>query len=188
MKTIPFSACLFISLVCCRPLQARLGEDEIQCEERYGFAKKEFVANDKTFPLITGDGTITRTYLYQGWRIRIGFLDDVAVREEYYKAAQPGKPITIADFECRAVLEGEKGSAAWQPKGMKLSVSIPKVLQDHLRSMLLGTFWIRSDGTATAMLDVAGMHMSFESIAAIQHDEAMKQADELKQRASVPQF
>ena len=143
---------------------------------------------DKLYPLISGDGTITRTYIYQGWRIRIGFLDGVAVREEYWKVTGPGRNATIADYESTPILDAEKGTGAWQPKGTKLSTNMQKMLLDHMQNTLMGTAWIRSDGSATAVLDITKMHMSFESITAIQHDEAMKQANEQKQRASVPQF
>ena len=189
MKTL-LSVFLFIELVCCRPLHARLGEDEIQCEERYGFAKKDpaTAANEKLYPLITGEGATTRTYLYQGWRIRIGFLDGVAVREEYWKVVGPGRNAAIADYESTPILEAEKGTATWQPKGIKPSTNIQQMLLEHLQHSLLGTFWIRSDGTATATMDMASMHLSFENVIAIQHDEAIKQANEQKQRASVPLF
>ena len=189
MKALLFATvCLLVHLTNFSSAFARLGEDEIQCEERYGFAKKEFVANDKTFPLITGEGAITRTYLYQGWRIRIGFLDGVAVREEYWKVTAPGRSASIADFETTAVLEGEKGVGVWQPKGTKLMTNITQMLQDQLLKGLSGTVWVRSDGTATASLDLAKLHLSFESLAAAQHDQAVKLANEEKQRASVPAF
>ena len=167
---------------------ARLGEDEIQCEERYGFAKKEFVQNDKIFPLVTGIGAITRTYLYQGWRIRIGFLDGVAVREEYRKVTGPGRAAAIADYESAPILDAEKGTGKWQPKGTKRTANFSKMLEDHLQSMITQGAWIRSDGVATATLDMLNMRMSFESITAIQHDEETKHSNEEKQRASVPTF
>ena len=182
------SVLLLVHLALAHSALARLGEDEIQCEDRYGFAKKEFVSNDKIFPLIKGDGTITRTYLYQGWRIRVGFLDGVAVREEYWKVTGPGRTSSIADYEATAILDAERGTGAWQSKGTKLTVNIPKMLQDHLMQMLTGTTWIRSDGTATATLDLTHLHISFESLAAVQHDEEAKRNNEEKQRASVPTF
>ena len=189
MKTfLCCSLSLLIHLVGPRSVHARLGEDEIQCEERYGFAKKEFVANDKTFPLITGIGTVTRTYLYQGWRIRVGFLDGVAVREEYWKVTAPGRSATIADYEANAILDGEKGAGAWQPKGTKLTVNVPKMLMDHLMQTFAGTTWIRSDGIATATWDMSKLRMNFEGLAAVQHDEEAKHSNEEKQRASVPSF
>lgn len=86
----------------------------------------------KVFPLITSIGAITRTYLYQGWRIRVGFLDGIAVREEYWKVTAPGRSATIADYEATAILDAEKGTGIWQPKGTKLSVNVPKMLIDHL--------------------------------------------------------
>ena len=188
MKTILFSALLFTQAVWCHSLFARLGEDEIQCEERYGFAKKEYISTDKINPLVTGDGANIRTYIYQGWRIRIGFLDGVAVREEYWKVTGPGRTAAIADYESTAILDGEKGSATWQTRGTTLSLNVTKMLQDHLQNVLMGTHWIRSDGAATATLDLGKMHLLFESLAAIQHDEAIKQANDQKQRASVPTF
>lgn len=185
---ILFVLSLLVQFTCVRPAFARLGEDEVQCEERYGFAKKEFVANDKVFPLIKGVGATTRTYLYQGWRIRVGFLDGVAVREEYWKVTGPGRSATIADYEYAAILEGEKVTGAWLPRGIKLTVNIPKMLQDHLMNTLVGTTWVRGDGNATATLDNVHLHMSFESLAAVQHDEEIKRSNEEKQRASVPAF
>lgn len=189
VKTLFLSSILLLASLTIPPSAlARLGEDEIQCEERYGFAKKEFVQNDKSFPLITGIGAITRTYLYQGWRIRIGFLDGVAVREEYWKVTGPGRAAAIADYERTPILEAEKGVGTWQPKGTKLTVNISKMLQDHLQSMMNQGAWIRSDGVATATLDMLNMRLSFESLAAVQHDEETKRGNEEKQRASVPAF
>ena len=138
--------------------------------------------------MVTGVGAITRTYLYQGWRIRVGFLDGVAVCEEYWKVTTPGKSAIIADYESNAVLDGEKGTGTWQPYGAKLTFNVTKMLQDHLQKSLMGTVWVRTDGVATATLDLAKLHLSFESVAAVQHDEEMKHADEAKQRALVPTF
>jgi hypothetical protein len=188
VKTTLLAVLLLVQSVFCQAIFARLGEDEIQCEERYGFAKKDFATTDKAFPLINGIGATTRTYLYQGWRIRIGFLDGVAVREEYWKITAPGRSVTIADDESKAILEAEKSAGAWQLKGATLTLYIPKMLQDHLQKTLAGTFWIRSDGLATANLDAAKLRLSFESLTAIQHDEEIKRANEEKQRASLPAF
>lgn len=188
MKTHLFLFLILTQLLRPSSSFARLGEDEVQCEERYGFAKKEFVVNDKTFPLITGIGTITRTYLYQGWRIRVGFLDGVAVREEYWKVTAPGRSATIADYEASAILDAEKGTGTWQPKGTKLTVNVPKMFMDHLVQTLTGTTWVRSDGIATAAWDMSKLRMNFEGLAAVQHDEEAKRNNEEKQRTSVPSF
>ena len=187
MKPLFFSLVLLL-VVCHSSCFARLGEDEIQCEDRYGFARKELAQTDKLYPLITGEGTITRTYLYQGWRIRIGFLDGVAVREEYWKINGPGRTANIADYEETPILDAEKGTGSWQPKGVKLSTNVQQMLLEHMQHTLMGTYWIRSDGVATATMDLGKMHIAFESVVAIQHDDAIKQANEQKQRASVPAF
>ena len=173
MKTILLTLVL-LRIICLPSCFARLGEDEIQCEERYGFAKKEFVSTDKINPLITGEGANTRTYIYQGWRIRIGFLDGVAVREEYWKVTGPGRTVTIADYESTAILDGEKGNGTWKSGGQHL--------------LLDSNAWVRSDNQATARIDTVRMHMSFEGSAAVEHDKQTKQANEQKQRASVPAF
>lgn len=167
---------------------ARLGEDEAQCEERYGFAKKNFEANDRTFPLVNGDRAKTRTYLYQGWRIRVGFLDGVAVREEYRKEPGTNVSLTIADYESKAILEGEKVSNPWQPKTTRLSFNVPKMLAEHLQQTLTGQTWVRGDGQATATLDSYPIRLSLESLAIIQYEAAVKQVRAEQQCAAVPTF
>ena len=112
----------------------------------------------------------------------------MAVREEYWKVASPGRNAAIADYESTPILDAEKGTATWLTKGMALTLNIPKVLQDYFSSLMAQGAWVRSDGAATATLDMLKMRLKFESLVALQHDEAVKQANEQKQRTSVPQF
>ena len=54
-------------------------------------------------------------------------------------------------------MEGERGAVgtAWKPKGVTLSLDLPKIVAGQLLELLQGTTWVRGDGAATATLDLA---------------------------------
>ena len=90
-------------------VDARLGESAIQCADRYGPAKTDqgTLMIDKMYPIL--EGAIHRTYLYQGWKIRVAFLelDGPALRVEYQKIPTAGVPPQIQDYELAAILKSE---------------------------------------------------------------------------------
>ena len=83
------AACGFIAA----SASARLGETEAQSLARYGVPAPE-LAGPQDKPLI--EGAKESIFNFQGWRVRVAFLNNVAARLEYVHLAENGvlKPIT----------------------------------------------------------------------------------------------
>ncbi len=94
--------------------QARLGETEDQTEDRYGIPKRQFEYDDNHFPLVRGDGARTKSYIFQSYRIRVGYLNGVTVRIEYLRQNGLPDPV-LKDFEKAAIFEGETVGGKWHP-------------------------------------------------------------------------
>ena len=110
------SVLIFLSLAA--GALARVGETEDENDDRYGLPKRQFDLLDKNFPLLRGDGTRTKSYLYEAWRIRVGYLNGMAVRIEYWRNPKPQGPnIPLTDYEKTAILEAENAGGQWHPDG-----------------------------------------------------------------------
>ena len=58
----------------------------------------------------------TSQYDYEGWRIRVAFIDGIAARETYQKIqAAPGSTL-IKDFELSTILKAEQGDGTWKER------------------------------------------------------------------------
>lgn len=89
----------------------RLGETETECDIRHNKTGKahEQKSTDKQFPLKLGMlALLTRSYDYEGWHIRIGYLNSIAYCIEYTKKA------ALSENEIAAVLEANGGTPSWR--------------------------------------------------------------------------
>lgn len=106
-KVIIFLVC-FLS-ICINNANARLGETREQSRERYG----DPVLLAISAPLIEG---ITNTeYHYNGWRIRVAFLNGIAEHISYIKlclASNPREAI-LKKKDIKAILMGEIAGGKW---------------------------------------------------------------------------
>lgn len=130
---------------------ARLGETEAECTKRYGkpvnapystnlMQRLNDRAHGGTYlSTLRIDGFLSGAsnvvYEYDGWRIRVGFLDGKAERIEYQKIAEKGGSWSINDEEIDAILVAEGGGSrsnyvskigdVWIDGGRRGEYSIP---------------------------------------------------------------
>ena len=95
---------------------ARLGENITQCDQRYnstgGNISKDFIDNHSK--LITGINTTNVVYIYDGWKIKIGYMNSYAVVIEY-KRLDGGR---IDNTQLGMILRVNCGDQTWAPNGM----------------------------------------------------------------------
>ena len=133
----------------------------------------------------------TSQYDYEGWRIRVAFIDGIAARETYQKIqAAPGSTL-IKDFELSTILKAEQGDGTWKerPSQTKLWPNpIAGFLQEKFQNGLGVKVWIRTDGALAFGHPDSVLPVRLETVAAAQADARTKQQNEEKQRVAVPQF
>jgi len=82
---------------------ARIGENRIQHEQRYGRAEEDLAApNSATLEL-----NAMRTYRHRGWRLRVTFVNGLADRIEYWKGG------IVSDADIAAIQKAEAGGGRW---------------------------------------------------------------------------
>ena len=126
------------------PVSARLGETEAQSQTRYGAPAPE-LAGPADKPLIEGAKEVI--YKFEGWRIRVAFLNNAAARMEYAHLPENGAPKQITEEEVKAILDAEKGAFSWREQKPKTGY---KEL-NALKTLFEGRQWERADH-ATAVL------------------------------------
>ncbi len=131
--------CLTLAIVAfARPVQARLGESEAESQNRYGAPKPELIGPQEK-PLLEGAKQLA--YSFEGWRIRVAFLNDAAVRVEYLHIPESGGLKKMSDKEVQGILEAEKGRFSWREEKARTGY---KEL-NALKTMFEGRKWERSD-------------------------------------------
>jgi hypothetical protein len=175
---------LYLVLLALSPLTsfARLGESETACDMRYNHGQQiSQTSNDRYSPLVTGPMCTNKTYNYQGWKIRIGFLQNLAARVEYSKTTAGDHVITAE--EVNAILEGNGGLSSWRQVTLAQFPNPTKAISDVFRRASGRTVWYRADGSF-AYLRPANYFFRIENGRALQADAAA----EVKPVRSVPKF
>ncbi len=173
---------------------ARLGETPIQCANRYGAPKDDTASriHDKNSPLI--EGAIHHVYEYQGWRIRIAFLqlDSPAVRMDYQKILGPGVPAKIEEYELKAIMDAQSGPGyTWKSIAYKNPDSpnkgfLAKAAEGDFAGAMGQKMWQRSDGAICWLR--SKIIIRVELPAAREYEAKLKAQKEQKARESVPKF
>ncbi|HMP77545.1 MAG TPA: hypothetical protein PKE12_14710 [Kiritimatiellia bacterium] len=83
--------------------EARLGENQLQHEQRYGRSEED---KRRGAALTTTEPNTVRTYHYEGWRLVVTFRDGIAHRKEYWKTGPQ-------EHEVEAILRAESGGGTW---------------------------------------------------------------------------
>ena len=83
---------------------ARLGENQVQHEQRYGRA-----VEDKAGVTVTVQPNCVKTYRFEGWRLVVTFRNSFAARIEYWKTVP-------SDQDVAAILAAEAGGGRWVQK------------------------------------------------------------------------
>jgi hypothetical protein len=128
---------------------ARLEENITQCDQRYNIGGKSANADplDGVSPLIRGPNTSHVVYRHDGWKIRIGYLNTIAVVVEY-RRLDHGK---LDDAQFQLLLNVNSGGGTWTRSSPGL--------------------WIRNDGaTASRNPYIA----RFESLYFKRHQEQLR--------------
>jgi hypothetical protein len=161
---------------------ARLGENITACDMRYNKgAAGASTSEDRLSPLVIGPGTTNRTYRYEGWKIRIGFLNETACRLAY---RLDGKMVQPSAEEFSGILQAHGGTSAWrQVETRSITNAAPavmKILRSHGARL-----WVRQDG---ALAYPYGSMVVVESPAALMLDVQDAQRREAAKQRKVPQF
>ncbi len=168
---------------------ARLGENETQCNGRYGTPLTDqwtSAANKKT-PLVPAG--YTRTYNYQGWVIRIAYLEFNGPAIAMHFRKKTGG--SIADDELTAIVNANT------PQGMGWAL-VPYTnssLEGSSRAignigsqMIFGAkAWQRTDGVV-AILEPLRMELILKSPAAMEIEKKARESKEEQRRAAIPGF
>ena len=163
---------LFFILITTTGVFARLGENEVACATRYNHGQDVLQSfQDRHAPLVSGVNTTNRTYLYQGWRIRVGFVNGIAQRVEYSDAEKPSRNITEA--EIAAILAANGGASAWRPVA-KSDLPEDSPVSKYLFSSFNGSAWVRGDH-AIAQVQFPGNKLRLESYAILKSEFGQQQ-------------
>ena len=125
----------------------RLDENITQCDQRYNVGGKSADAIMGMYRLIEGPNTTNVSYRHDGWKIRIGYLNTIAVVIEYRRQDNQ----RIDDGQLKLLLNVNSGGGTWAP-------SSPG-------------FFVRNDG-ATAQRNVHAVR--FESLYFKQYQEQLR--------------
>ena len=180
------SSCLCLLFVSVFPglSQARLGDTERRCVERYGSAippKKQPMAQPDLIP-----GLPHATYHYQGWNIRVVFAGGHVVAEEYQKKPPHPSGQSIKADERAAILEAESAGNNWvQALTHPLQSSQPSFIIAN--ALMGGHHWMRSDG-AYATLTPSTFSLVLYSKEGLEAASQAAAAKEQKRKESVPKF
>jgi len=135
--------------------QARLGDNEVACATRYNHGQDvASISTDRHYPLLTGIHTTNKTYQYQGWVIRIGFMRGIAHRLQYRHQETMRK---ITEEEVNAILDANGGLSAWKPEP-KSNYSSGEIMVEVVAPSMKAREWNRQDG-ARATLTQKTLHL-----------------------------
>ncbi len=167
---------VFVMMVVAAPVStfARLGETEAECLNRYGKSSTTYS------PLL--DGAINREYNYQGWRIRVAFINGKTVRIEYNKTEKVAGAPFIQPDEAQAILAGETGGGQWKEKSNSIN-PIASFLDTQSRPKT----WKNTNGNV-AYFTVAKLALVVETPEAEAFVKAYREEKERQRKASTPKF
>jgi hypothetical protein len=161
-------------------VNARLGETESQCNQRYGQPTKA----REIIP-----GCPTNEYKYHGFRIQTAFLASggPAIRMVFVK--QPGP--FLSEDEIAAILKANAPNGmAWkeiQSEMVRKADGVSSLLTGLILSQVGAKSWVRDDGAiADVMLNRVRLTLSL--LAAEQLELRGKAEAEAKRKAAIPEF
>lgn len=174
---------IFWTLLCFMAfnVSARLGETEEQSRQRYGEPLKK---NEDIFqfqPLI--DGTVNRTYKFQGWWIRCAFVEGRAARICYMKMSGKDVKPAIQEDEINAILEGEANGGTWQRRS-NATLNPAQLLAN---AVIRPETWINSNGS-TAQTNFSHLDITLETPAASAFIKMRDAEKEQQRKANIPKF
>lgn len=177
MKTIAFLLLLSSSAL------ARLGETEAESTKRYGAPTTTLAApTDKT--LLEGAKEVT--YSYEGWRVRVAFLNGKAARMEYAKLPEGGALKKLSETEVNAILEAEKGQNSFRWKEEKPRTGFEGL--NKLQTAVQGRRWERSDHAIAKLLFDLVVVLEGREVEAYEKKLARQSGAQPKATPAIPRF
>lgn len=163
-----------VFLVCfcsARVAVARINETEAACDMRYNHGQMAAATlSDKINPLITGSTATNKTFSYQGWQIRIGFIRSYAARLNYRKQGSLEK---ITTDEVQAILNSNGGVKSWRLISLNDYKNPPDMIKSVFQRANEQKVWYRKDG-CYAYRYAMGSIFRIENNHALLADEALK--------------
>lgn len=163
---------------------ARVGENMLQCAQRYGSPITNIM--DRSRPILTGPGASTVTYRYQGWLIRMAFVDGYACIADYQKEYRREQPSKIDDSEFQAILRAYQPEP-WVAANRTMELNPIKALSATMHQMGNGPSWESQSGFI-AFRRPGGSIVRIVNKAALASFEARNQKAKEANRTTTPQF
>lgn len=175
-------------LVCATTVFARIGENESQCNGRYGTPLTDGIttsANKKKPLLPVG---YTKTYNYQGWKIRIAYIafNGPAIGMSFRKKAGGA----IKDDELVAILTANTPEGTQWERLVYTNSPLKGAagVFGNIGSNAMGAAtWKRSDGVM-AILEPLKMELFLEAPIATEIRRKAKEDAEVRRKAAIPNF
>ena len=171
--------------------EARIGENAIQCANRYGAPRDTPSSKimDKNSPLV--EGAIHHTYEYQGWKIRTAFLNlnGPAIRMDFQKMSGTANGITIQNCEFEAIKTVNTPlGMKWSPMAYDNADSSNPGLAKSGENLTEVTqkMWRRSDGAILWLR--SNLIVALRLSAARVHEKQLRIRKDQRVQASIPQF
>ena len=180
-----------IGILACVPgAEARLGETEAECLQRYGPSRSDSYTRMRAQSAPLLPGAAQKSWDYQGWRITAAFHPTTAkaVRVEYIKSSKPDASRYIEDYEFKAILEANGGAANWKQHSERTGLSPTKALERQLVKVITGPNYRRVSDGATVTYSKRSISLTLELPAAAELTAPRKATNEAQQRATVPKF
>ena len=163
---------------------ARVGENMLQCAQRYGSPITNIM--DRSMPILTGPGASNVSYRYQGWLIRVAFVDGYACVADYQKEYKREQPNDIADSEFQAILRAYQPEP-WVAAKRTMELNPIKALSATMHQMGNGPSWESQSGFI-AFRRPGGRIVRIVNKAALTAFEARNQKAKEASRTPTPQF
>lgn len=167
---------------------ARIGENETQCNGRYGtpLTDKGTVTANRKKPLLPVG--YTKTYNYQGWNIRVAYVafNGSAIKMSFRKRPSG----SIKEEELVAILTANTPEGMKWQRGVYTSSPLkgsPGVFGNIASNMMGATAWKRTDGVM-AILEPMKLELFLESPAAAEILRKAKEQSEAQRKATIPAF
>jgi len=174
---------LFLTILALCPVaNARIGENESECNSRYGTPKRvaEIVP-----------GCPTNEYDYHGFKIRIAFpgFNNSAIKMIFTKQPSP----FFKDDEVAAILNSNtKEGTQWkkvlsESEAAKQEDPLSRMATALVTNTMGGRGWVRSDGV-TAELQIQKLGLTIQAPEAVTREKKAKDEAEAKRKAAIPNF
>lgn len=176
--------CFFVACLTPCLANARLGDTERQCIERYGSAIRPNQPALTQRDLIPG--LPHAIYHYQGWNIRVAFAGGRVVVEEYQKKLPHPTGLKITTDEHVAILESEAAGFQWI-KSLNHPLQSLALSTIIFNAMMGGQHWVRDDGAYATLVPTA-YNMVLYSKAGIEAAHHATATKEQQHKQLVPKF